>query len=112
MKVEYKYYKDLKHSYIIASCNDVSEEELGGYKLKIAENGRIKKLLPVSLRKIDLEQLLYYEVSSMVSLGDRFSSKGMGAEELKSFLRDMKEMLDGLSEYLLGEEVSIKFFLT
>ena len=104
MKVEYKYYKDLKHSYIIASCNDVSEEELGGYKLKIAENGRIKKLLPVSLRKIDLEQLLYYEVSSMVSLGDRFSSKGMGAEELKSFLRDMKEMLDGLSEYLLGEE--------
>ena len=39
-KVEYKYYRDLKHSYIIAPCNDVREEELGGYKLKIAENGR------------------------------------------------------------------------
>ena len=102
--MEYKYYRDLKHSYIIASCNEVSEEELGGYKLKIAENGRIKKLLPVSLRKIDLEQLLYYEVSSMVSMEDRFSSKGMSAEDLKSFLRELKEMLEGLSEYLLGEE--------
>jgi hypothetical protein len=103
-KVEYKYYRDLKHSYIIAPCNDVREEELGGYKLKIAENGRIKKLLPVSLRKIDLEQLLYYEVSSMVSMEDRFSSKGMSADELKCFLRELKEMLEGLSEYLLGEE--------
>lgn len=103
-KVEYKYYRDLKHSYIIASCNEVSEEELGGYKLKIAENGRIKKLLPVSLRKIDLEQLLYYEVSSMVSMEDRFSSKGMSADDLKCFLRELKEMLEGLSEYLLGEE--------
>ena len=103
-KVEYKYYRDLKHSYIIASCNEVSEEELGGYKLKIAENGRIKKLLPVSLRKIDLEQLLYYEVSSMVSMEDRFSSRGMSADDLKCFLRELKEMLEGLSEYLLGEE--------
>ena len=102
--MEYKYYRDLKHSYIIAPCNEVSEEELGGYKLKIAENGRIKKLLPVSLRKIDLEQLLYYEVSSMVSLEDRFSSKGMRADDLRCFLRELKEMLEGLSEYLLGEE--------
>ncbi|MBO4458570.1 MAG: FHA domain-containing protein [Butyrivibrio sp.] len=102
--MEYKYYKDLKHSYMIASCNDVSEEELCGYKLKIAENGRIKKLLPVSLRKIDCEQLLYYEVSSMVSLEDRFSSKGMEAEDIRNLLRDMKEMLENLSEYLLGDE--------
>jgi len=104
IKVEYKYFKDLKHSYMIVSCSDVSEDELGGYRLKIVENGRIKKLLPVSLRKIDLEQLLYYEVSSMISLEDRFSSKGMGVDELKTFLTDMKEMLEGLSEYLLGEE--------
>ena len=97
-KVEYKYYRDLKHSYIIASCNEVSEEELGGYKLKIAENGRIKKLLPVSLRKIDLEQLLYYEVSSMVSMEDRFSSKGMSADDLKCFLRELKEMLEEASK--------------
>ena len=102
--MEYKYYKDLKHSYMIVPCNEASKEELGGYRLKIAENGRLKKLLQVSLRRIDCEQLLYYEVSSMVSLEDRFSSRGLKAADIRKLLSDMKEMLDGLSEYLLGEE--------
>lgn len=103
--MEQKYYRDLKHSYAVCSCGaDIMEKKDTRYQLKMIESGRIPKLLKCSLRKINQENFIYYDISSMMSLEDRYSSKGMGYEELMQLFSDMKSMIEGLSEHLLGNE--------
>ena len=103
--MEQKYYRDLKHSYAVCSCGaDIMEKKDTRYQLKIMESGRIPKLLKCSLRKINQENFIYYDISSMMSLEDRYSSRGMGYDELMQLFSDMKIMIEGLSEHLLGNE--------
>ncbi|MCR4756586.1 MAG: DUF6382 domain-containing protein [Butyrivibrio sp.] len=103
--MEQKFYRDLKHSYAVCSCGtDIMEKKDTRYQLKIMESGRIPKLLKSSLRKINQENFIYYDISSMMSLEDRYSSRGMGYDELMQLFSDMKIMIEGLSEHLLGNE--------
>ena len=100
--MEYKYYRELKHNYLV--FEDKSKEGESRYQYKIAESGRIKGLVPLTERSINGDKFLYYEINSMQSLGDRFASSGMNAAQVKSLLTDIKDVLEGLSEFLLGEE--------
>ena len=102
--MDYKYYRDLKHNYIVATCPENSDKKDSKYQLKIMESGRVEGVLKSSPRTINQEKFLYYDITSMMSLGDRFSSSGMSYDELIRMFADMKKMLESLSEYLLGEE--------
>ena len=100
--MEHKYYRELKHNYLV--YEDKSAPGESRYRYKIAESGRIKGLVPLTERSINGEKYFYYEINSMQSLRDRFSSSGMNAEQLKSLLSDIKSVLEELSEFLLGDE--------
>ena len=100
--MEYKYYRELKHNYLV--FEDKSKEGDNRYQYKIAESGRIKGLVPLTERNINGERYFYYEINSMQTLRDRFSSGKMNAAQVKSLLTDIKNVLEGLSEFLLGEE--------
>jgi len=101
--MEYKYYRELKHNYLVFE-DQGKETEDERYQYKIIESGRIKNLVPCAQRKINGEKFFYYEINSMQSLKDRFSSNKMDHEQVKKLLSDIKKLLDGLSEFLLGQE--------
>ena len=100
--MEYKYYRELKHNYLV--FEDGREGEYSRYQQKIAQSGRIKQLVPCAERNINGNRYLYYEINSMQTLKDRFSVNGMNAEQLKELLVSAKELLEGLSEFLMGED--------
>ena len=100
--MEYKYYRELKHNYLVFEDKSAAKESR--YQYKIAQSGRIKGLVPCAERNINGEKYFYYEINSMQTIRDRFSSNKMNADQLKKLLGDIKEVLEGLSEFLLGEE--------
>lgn len=100
--MEYKYYRELKHNYLVFENKSVEKESR--YQYKIVESGRIKGLVSCSERNINGGKYFYYEINSMQTIRDRFSSNKMNAEQLRKLLGDIKEVLEGLSEFLLGDE--------
>ena len=102
--MEFKFYRDLKHSYMVCNCDNDEENKDAKYQLKILESGRVKRLLKCNVRAINQENFLYYDITSMINIADRFSAKGLGKDQLLKLLSDMKEMMENLSEFLMGEE--------
>ena len=102
--MDHRYYRDLKHSYVIVDVKDEAEDKNCRYQQKVLESKRVKRFLPCSLRQINNEQFLYYDVTSMMSMEDRFAVKKMNYGQVKGFLTDLKNMLMSMSEFLLGEE--------
>ncbi len=100
--MNYKYYRDLKHNYLVVPAADHTPGD--EYQLKILSGGRLTGLLPCDVRNVNGEQFLYYEIGSMQSLRDRYTSRGMNRAQQLQLFSDMKDMLEGLSEYLLGED--------
>ena len=101
--MEHRFYRDLKHSYVIVDVKEERDQSFR-YQLKVLEGKRVKKLLPCSLRQINDDSFLYYDVTSMMSMEDRFAVKKMNYSQVKALLTDMKEMFESMSEFLLGEE--------
>ena len=101
--MEYRYYRELKHNYLVFE-DQQKETEDERYQYKILESGRIKNLVPCTQRKINGDKFFYYEINSMQNLRDRFGSSKMKNEHVKKLLSDIKKLMDGLSEFLLGQE--------
>lgn len=101
--MEYRYYRELKHNYLVFE-DQGKETDDERYQYKILESGRIKNLVPCTQRKINGDKFFYYEINSMQNLRDRFGSNKMGNEQVKKLLSDIRKLMDGLSEFLLGQE--------
>lgn len=102
--MEYRYYRELKHNYLIVKEEDNTREKMASYQARILEKGKLSGFIPCNMRVINNENYLYYEINSMQSLHDRFAVKGMDAQQFTKLLRSMKVSLESLSEYLLGME--------
>lgn len=102
--MEHRYYRDIKHSYVIVDVNEDADKQGSRYQLKVLEGKRVKNLLPCSLRQINDDCFLYYDVTSMMSLEDRYAVKKMDYTQVMALLTDIKNMLESMSEFLLGEE--------
>ncbi len=102
--MEYKYYRELKHNYLVVKSDEEATDAKESYQVRILENRSLKGFLPCDIRTINNEQFLYYEINSMQSLKDLFSSKGMDRQQLYRLFKDLKSALEGLSDYLLGIE--------
>ena len=101
--MEYRYYRELKHNYLVFE-DQGKEAEDERYMYKILESGRIKNLVPCSQRNINGEKFFYYEINSMQNLRDRFGSNKMGSEQIRRLLSSIKELMDSLTEFLMGQE--------
>ncbi len=102
--MEYKYYRELKHNYLILENKGEESKEDNAYQYRIAGSGRVKELLPCSVRNINGEKFYYYEIGSMQSIKDRFSVNGMKHDDLTRLLDSIKSLLENLSEFLMTDE--------
>ncbi len=102
--MEYKYYRELKHNYLVVKSDEDACDNKESYQVRILENRNLKGFLHCDLRTINNEQFLYYEIDSMQSIKDRFSAMGMDRQQLMRLIVGLKSALEGLSEYLLGIE--------
>ena len=105
--MEYNYYRELKHNYLVFEKRDGNVDENDTYQYRIAQSGRIKGLLPCSERNINGNTYYYYEIGSMQTLKDRYMTSKMNGDLLRRLLECIKSTLESLSEFLLGEEVLV-----
>ena len=78
-KVIYK--RELNHSYMVLPCQDKDMAER--YDYRIMQHNRIGRLLPCSLRYLDGEELLYYDITSRQPLARLYESRRMKASDLE-----------------------------
>lgn len=99
--MEFQYYKDAKHNYLILEA-EVNDENLFQYKM--LENNRIDGLLPFSLRNMDECYYLYYEIDSRQSIKNRYDKKRMSYDNLVRLLSDLVQTSKNLDDYLLDSK--------
>ena len=73
------------------------------YQYCILNRGGIRYLLPCSLRYIDNNAYLYYDISSMQNLTQVFGEKKITREWMKDFLWGIRQMRYELDRFLLEE---------
>lgn len=73
------------------------------YQYCILSRGGLRYLLPCSLRYIDGEAFLYYDITSTQSVTQLFAEKAIGREWIKDFLWSIRQMQQELDRFLLEE---------
>ena len=81
-----------------------SKPEEKRYQYCILNRGGIRHLLPGSLRYINGEAYLYYDISSTQNVGQLFETKTIRRSWIKDFLWGIKQMLGELDRFLLEEQ--------
>ncbi len=100
--MEIKYYRDSSHNYLVIECENSDADD---FQVKMLENNTIEGILPFSIRNIDGQSYIYYEIDSKQSLDNRYGSgKKMSYEKLCSFAKALSEVSNKLGEYFLDEE--------
>ena len=99
MKLEYT--RDLNHNYMIV-YPPVTEGRQ--YALKILETQPVEGTLPMELRHVNGEMLLYYRMDGLQSLEQMCLVKKLGVEDIHSLCRALCAVTEQLKEFLLDEE--------
>lgn len=71
------------------------------YQYCIVNRGGIKGLLPCSLRIINGDAYLYYDITSKQGLNQIFRKKQIGRQWIKDFIWNLKKITQELNRYLL-----------
>lgn len=96
------YKRELSHSYMAVKSEDRDIEEKYAYRM-MAKN-RVGKLIACSIRQMDGDIWLYYDISSRQPLERLYESRKLGTEELSQILHGIAAMQEDLGEYLLDEQ--------
>lgn len=99
--LETEYIRNLNCNYARVRLDGKPQENR--YQYCILNRGGIRFLLPCSLRYIDGEAFLYYDISSTQSIVQLFEGKVIGRDWMRDFLWGMDRMRQELSRYLLED---------
>lgn len=99
--LETEYVRNLNCNYERVMLEEKPEENR--YQYCILSRGGIRFLLPCSLRYINGDAFLYYDISSTQSMTQLFEGRVIKRDWMKDFLWGMERMQQELGRYLLEE---------
>ena len=97
--MEISYYNDATRNSLVVRCAD--PKETAGYQYRMISCNRIPGLLPCSIREIDGEAYLAYDVTGLQSLQRLYGERDLERESFKKLLYGIAEAGKTLSRYLL-----------
>lgn len=101
IKREAIYKRELNHSYMVLRCSGMELTER--YDYRILMHNRIRRLLPCSMRQMDGEDFLYYDISSKQPLERLYEGGMLKASDLADIIREIAAVQADLGEYMLDE---------
>lgn len=102
-----EYIRSLNANYERMALGEKPEEKR--YQYCMISRGGIKGLLPCSLRYIDGNAYLYYDITSRQNIAQLFDKKVINRQWLTDFLWSMRRVRQEMSRFLL-EESNIVWF--
>lgn len=100
--IEAKYFRDYNHNYVILKC--VGEESMrDNYPIKMLASNKIDGLLKCSIRNVNGESYLYYNISSKVTLENLYQGKKLSYGQMKDFFCQMDRIYRSLGEFFMEE---------
>lgn len=96
MEVLYK--KDLEKSYMLIKLDN---EFIMDYRMKMICKNIIKGLCPVTLRQFNNDKSLYYDISGMISVKNKYWGRKMLAHDIRAFIVGIQKLVESMKEYLL-----------
>ena len=103
--MEFEIKKEGNEKYLSAKGLKFDESN---YQIQMIMNNNISGLIPISIRNINNEKELLYDITGMSSLSSIFGRNLIRREELVKITLAIKQLGDSLREYLLSED-NIKF---
>lgn len=100
--IEAKYFKDYKHNYMILRCDGAGAGE--NYHRSMLAQNRIDGILKCSVRNINADSYLYYDISSKVTLENLYTVKKMSYEQVRDFFSQMDMIYRNLGKYFMEEK--------
>ncbi len=97
MSVDYSYYSDSQHNYLIIQC----PENTSDYQYRMIAVNHIKGLITCSLRSIDGLNFLYYDITSHQSMDALFEDREIDPQMMRGILYGLVSAMDSLAHYLL-----------
>ena len=101
MKINFR--KDSDRQYMIINPGP-EKQAFSSYRFRMLTENRISSLLPCRKAEIDCEELLYYDISGLISLTEYLSSNTIRSDTLRSFLSGLLQLIEKLEDYLLGAD--------
>ena len=98
MKIDFR--KDSDRQYMIISPGPESHA-FSSYRFRMLTENRISSLLPCRKAEIDCEELLYYDISGLISLDEYLRSNTIKSDTLQRFLGALLQLIEKLEDYLL-----------
>jgi hypothetical protein len=95
--MEMRFDRDVRHNYMVL-CGITCGED---YRLRMVSENHPAGLLRCSLRNINGESYLYYEIDSKQPMRNRYADKGLHIGEVRRLLRGILQLADTLEDYLL-----------
>ncbi|MCM1262053.1 MAG: DUF6382 domain-containing protein [Butyrivibrio sp.] len=99
--LEAKYFKDYKHNYMILKCGETNSGE--GYRYHMLACNKIDGIVKCSVRNINGESYLYYDISSKVTLETLYQGKKMSYEQVRDFFCQMNMIYRNLGQFFMEE---------
>lgn len=99
MTEEVSFYRDARKSYMVIRCPEGVAGE--GYQYRMLAANHIDGLLDCSIRNIDADSYLYYDITSRQRLSALYTSRKMSACDVRSVLRDTAKVCQSLTDFLL-----------
>lgn len=97
-RIEVEYRRDLQHSYLVWKAPQEQERQ---YPARMIAENHLTGLLDCSLKKMDDQLLLYYDITSRLSLAEKCRYRKLTGKELLMVIRCLLQTLTEMDEYLL-----------
>lgn len=100
--IEAKYFKDYKHNYMILKCEETGMGEK--YLRSMLAYNRIDGIVKCSVRNVNGEVYLYYDVSSKITLENLYQGKKMSYEQVRDFFCQIDMIYRNLGQFFMEEK--------
>lgn len=94
--MEYSYYRESRHHYLVIPCPEVEN-----YQYRMLALNRMETLVSCSVRTIDGRRYLYYDITAKENMTEFFRSHGSAAQEIPRLLYAIADAGAVLERYLL-----------
>lgn len=99
--IEAKYFKDYKHNYMILKCEETGIGE--NYLRSMLAYNKIDGIVKCSVRNVNGEVYLYYDISSKITFENLYQGKKMSYEQVRDFFSQIDVIYRNLGQFFMEE---------